>query len=235
MSTSSTPSGNTALPVSTPGSNPDASAPTPGQSTPLQRSVKRPRPVKSCTECRKRKLRCDRLLPCSQCQKSRRVCRYAAEHESVNGSDGSDVEMGDGTTRPPKRNCPPAFPPPIAGDTRHLSDLSASSGAVARDGDALSSSLVEALVSRMDRLEKQVMVGYSPARTDYSIARGHRTVGAAPDTIRGLTIKKDSRRTRFFGQNSSRVMLNLVGDLMPPPSLPISSAPQAELTTATLV
>lgn len=50
--------------------------------------VKRPRPVKSCTECRRRKLRCDRRCPCSQCQRSYRVCRYGSGDGS--GSRGND-------------------------------------------------------------------------------------------------------------------------------------------------
>ncbi|KAK4189874.1 fungal-specific transcription factor domain-containing protein [Podospora australis] len=63
------------------------------------KSVKRPRPVKSCIECRKRKLKCDRLGPCSQCQKSRRPCKYT-DQENGNGSDVSD---GESTERPVKR------------------------------------------------------------------------------------------------------------------------------------
>ncbi|KAK0669994.1 fungal-specific transcription factor domain-containing protein [Cercophora samala] len=63
------------------------------------KSVKRPRPVKSCVECRKRKLKCDRVAPCSQCQKSRRPCRYT-DQENGAGSDGSDGESGE---RPVKR------------------------------------------------------------------------------------------------------------------------------------
>ncbi|KAK0741832.1 fungal-specific transcription factor domain-containing protein [Apiosordaria backusii] len=63
------------------------------------KSVKRPRPVKSCVECRKRKLKCDRVTPCSQCQKSRRPCRYT-DQENGAGSDGSD---GESAERPVKR------------------------------------------------------------------------------------------------------------------------------------
>ncbi|KFX99272.1 hypothetical protein V490_01858 [Pseudogymnoascus sp. VKM F-3557] len=45
---------------------------------------KRPRPVISCFECRKKKLKCDRLLPCHQCKKSGRTarCAYAAQENS---------------------------------------------------------------------------------------------------------------------------------------------------------
>jgi len=40
--------------------------------------IKRPRPVLSCLECRRKKLKCDRLLPCQQCRKSGRpaLCAY---------------------------------------------------------------------------------------------------------------------------------------------------------------
>lgn len=49
-------------------------------STENERRVnKRPRPVVSCLECRNRKLKCDRSLPCSKCVKDGRenLCRYA--------------------------------------------------------------------------------------------------------------------------------------------------------------
>lgn len=54
--------------------------------------VKRPRPVKSCTECRRRKLRCDRNCPCSQCLRSYRVCKYGS---GGNGSGGSPSKSTD--------------------------------------------------------------------------------------------------------------------------------------------
>lgn len=87
--------------------------------------VKRPRPVKSCAECRRRKLRCDRRFPCSQCQRSYRVCKYGSggegslefvgkrtdrhsnnvESEGSEGyEDDDDTTMGTGTgKRPSKR------------------------------------------------------------------------------------------------------------------------------------
>jgi hypothetical protein len=41
---------------------------------------KRARPTVSCFECRRKKLKCDRLQPCSQCTRSRRedLCHYSA-------------------------------------------------------------------------------------------------------------------------------------------------------------
>ncbi|KAK1633369.1 fungal-specific transcription factor domain-containing protein [Colletotrichum phormii] len=162
------------------------------------RSVKRPRPVKSCTECRKRKLRCDRNLPCSQCQKSHRNCKYAAEHDSSMLSDGSDAEMGE-VPRPPKRNCLPtaATPGPQTAE---------SSFVPLRNGESTGHTALEELTSRLDRLEKQFMIR-SPAGTEFS-GTGQR-LPLSPETIRGLTVKRGALRTRFFGQNSVRVLLNL--------------------------
>ncbi|KAJ6784494.1 hypothetical protein PWT90_03659 [Aphanocladium album] len=171
-----------------------------------QRSVKRPRPVKSCTECRKRKLRCDRLCPCSQCQKSNRACKYAADADGQLDSDGSDVEAFE-ASRPHKRNYPPGTTPSGASTTGEPSSLAAAVAA-AKNGDPSGLPLLEELSLRMERLEKQVMVR-SPAATDLSAGR---VVAATADTIRGLSVKNNCKRTRFFGQGSPRVMLNLFDD-----------------------
>lgn len=171
-----------------------------------QRSVKRPRPVKSCTECRKRKLRCDRLCPCSQCQKSNRACKYSADADGQPDSDVSDVEAAE-PGRPPKRNCPPGTAPSVTSATGEPGSLAAAVAA-AKNGDGAGLPLLEELSLRMERLEKQVMVR-SPAGTDLSAGR---VVAGTVDTIRGLSVKNGAKRTRFFGQGSSRVMLNLFDD-----------------------
>ncbi|KAL7963792.1 hypothetical protein V8C34DRAFT_310615 [Trichoderma compactum] len=56
-----------------------------------QRSVKRPRFSKACTECRKRKTRCDRQYPCLSCQMSNRPCKRA-DQDSFHQSKSSDAE-----------------------------------------------------------------------------------------------------------------------------------------------
>lgn len=167
---------------------------------PQQRSVKRPRPVKSCTECRKRKLRCDRLCPCSQCQKSSRPCKYAPDQDSGNLSDGSDAE-GAEPGRPAKRNYSHSTLSVMGGT---YNDVATAKPAKASDPASLP--LLEELSIRMERLEKQVLVR-SPSRAELG---GSRIVAAAPETIRGLTVKRGAMRTRFFGQNDPRVLLNLV-------------------------
>lgn len=171
-----------------------------------QRSVKRPRPVKSCTECRKRKLRCDRLCPCSQCQKSNRACKYSADADGLPDSDVSDVELPE-SGRPSKRNCPPGTTPSATSNAADSSALAAAVAA-AKNSDASGLPLLEELSLRMERLEKQVMVR-SPAVTDLSAGR---VAVATADTIRGLSVKNGAKRTRFFGQASPRIMFNLFDD-----------------------
>lgn len=50
-----------------------------------QQSAKRPRPVVSCLNCRRKKLKCDRRLPCEKCVKSGKVanCAYLPGQEPV--------------------------------------------------------------------------------------------------------------------------------------------------------
>ncbi|KAI1780368.1 fungal-specific transcription factor domain-containing protein [Hypoxylon cercidicola] len=148
------------------------------------RSVKRPRPVKSCLECRKRKLKCDRTSPCSQCQKAQRACRYAAEGEAVSLSDGSDVEVPERTA---KRNRPAVNQEPVQRSTNYAAVL-------------------EDHAARLERLERQLHGSTS------SIAESSATPAQRPAasslTTRGLTVK-GGLRTRFFGQSSTRVLVNL--------------------------
>lgn len=164
------------------------------------RSVKRPRPVKSCTECRKRKLKCDRNLPCAQCQKSHRQCKYAADHDSSALSDISDTEAGD-LQRPPKRNCLPSVQG-APGAAMHLGPPFSS----VQHGEANGASPIEALASRVDRLEHYVL-----AKSPYAVGLGGSLrLQLHPEMIRGLTVKAGAERTRFFGQGSVRVLINLV-------------------------
>ncbi|KAI1480465.1 fungal-specific transcription factor domain-containing protein [Daldinia eschscholtzii] len=148
------------------------------------RSVKRPRPVKSCLECRKRKLRCDRASPCSQCQKTQRICRYAAEGEVVSLSDGSDGEAPERNT---KRNRPAANQESSQRDTNY-------------------EAVLEDHAVRLERLEGRLLSRTSSLAESGSIPA--QRPPASSLTIRGLTVK-GGLRTRFFGQSSTRVLLNL--------------------------
>ncbi|PKS10425.1 hypothetical protein jhhlp_002176 [Lomentospora prolificans] len=170
------------------------------------RSVKRPRPVKSCTECRKRKLKCDRSCPCSQCQKSSRQCKYAADQDAGNNSDASDGEAND-SQRAQKRPC--HLTPTGSQHQSTLGLLEPPFSTPMRNGDVavLAGMTLEELAMRVDRLEKHVLAR-SPARTELSSIKAQLST-AAPNTLRCLTVKSGASRTRFFGQSSTRVMINL--------------------------
>ncbi|KAK3986653.1 hypothetical protein QBC44DRAFT_333051 [Cladorrhinum sp. PSN332] len=116
------------------------------------KSVKRPRPVKSCIECRKRKLKCDRSGPCSQCQKSRRPCKYADPQE--NGA-GSDVSDGEPTERPGKR------PQYLTGmpDGDYVRPFAQVNGI---DHSHRNSLAIEELAGRLEQLERLVTEKNSP-------------------------------------------------------------------------
>ncbi|KAI2611261.1 fungal-specific transcription factor domain-containing protein [Hypoxylon fragiforme] len=149
------------------------------------RSVKRPRPVKSCLECRKRKLRCDRASPCSQCHKTQRACRYAAEGDAASLSDGSDAETPERTT---KRN--------RAGTSQESRQRNSDYAAVIEDH-----------ARRLERLEGHLLS--RTLSTAGSSSTPTQRPAASSLTIRGLTVKGNSLRTRFFGQSSTRVLVNL--------------------------
>ncbi|KAI1084040.1 hypothetical protein F5B20DRAFT_568553 [Whalleya microplaca] len=148
------------------------------------RSVKRPRPVKSCLECRRRKLRCDRLFPCCQCQKSQRTCRYVADGETGSPSDGSDADVPE---RAAKRNC------------------GTPSQDTSQRNNKASAAMLDEHEARLGRLEKILLA--RPSSVPESSSHNKRP-NASPLTIRGLTVK-GGLRTRFFGQNSTRVLVNL--------------------------
>lgn len=188
------------------------------------RSVKRPRPVKSCTECRfvtiintsrpaeltaenrKRKLKCDRLCPCSQCQKSQRVCTYSpSDHDGGNTSDVSEAETPE---RPSKRPSRPSVAP--AGDTPVYMQLNGPASSSFGNSNSVPT---EDMSTRLERLERLMVDRYTPTAEQKLPRRQHYSHVPAPAvTIRALSVK-GGLRTRFFGQNSTKVLLNLVSVL----------------------
>ncbi|ROV92554.1 hypothetical protein VMCG_08930 [Cytospora schulzeri] len=180
------------------------------------KAVKRPRPVKSCNSCRQRKLRCDRTCPCSQCNKSNRLCKYANEHEPGPLSEGSDVEASPRPTKRPHRPAPPYVdvPPPQPHSTPGSVGVGGG-GSVHEPSRGVPGSVLDYFGARLERLEKFVFnpspapMGaapeWGPSRTPYA---PYATVTGSPTTIRSLSVK-GNLRTRFFGQNETRVLLNL--------------------------
>ena len=64
---------------------------------------KRPRPVLSCLECRRKKLKCDRLLPCNQCNKSGQSAHCAYYNRRPSQAQALLTEESEGEDRPKKR------------------------------------------------------------------------------------------------------------------------------------
>lgn len=201
-------------------SAPTATTPTPTTSMmegQQAKTVKRPRPVKSCNSCRQRKLRCDRTCPCSQCLKSNRPCKYAND-DGIGGNasysdGGSDVEAS--SPRPAKRVHRVVLPP----QAQYLPDTVLPSHAHVQNGQehrsaSASSSLLDAFGSRLERLERLMLSKGSPGAAEWGPSSraqadaGFTSVAGSPGKIRGLSVK-GNLRTRLFGQNSTRVLLNL--------------------------
>ncbi|KAI8946429.1 fungal-specific transcription factor domain-containing protein [Xylaria longipes] len=173
-----------------------AESKTNGSASGQHRVVKRPRPVKSCLECRRRKLKCDRLLLCTQCQKSQRSCRYVADGETGSVSDASDAEVPD---RASKRSCV------SPNNDSNLRD--APSEPQPQPQPQASAGLLEDYGVRIERLERIILETNSPLTETTSGSRSQRPMASA-FTMRGLTVKGGSR-TRFFGPSSARVLVNL--------------------------
>jgi len=80
-----------------------------------------------------------------------------------------------------------------------------------RNGDVavLAGMTLEELAMRVDRLEKHVISTANPARMELAGMKAQLAT-APPETLRALSVKGEAVRTRFFGQSSTRVMVNLV-------------------------
>ena len=69
---------------------------------------KRPRPVLSCIECRKKKLKCDRLLPCNQCTRAEKIAQCVYQNRESSQSQHqhlvSDESEGELTPSRKKNN-----------------------------------------------------------------------------------------------------------------------------------
>jgi len=117
---------------------------------------KRPRPVLSCIECRTKKLKCDRLLPCNQCRRANKTtqCVYQNRDSSqtqpqTHVSDGSESEFAPSRKKiSGVRQVPPLAP-------RDSTSSQIPTPLVDYDGKH---GLLEELQSRVEKLERTVSV-----------------------------------------------------------------------------
>ncbi|KAJ4011307.1 hypothetical protein NW752_007156 [Fusarium irregulare] len=160
---------------------------------------KRRRPALSCEQCRRRKIRCDRSLPCVNCVKSKiSPCTYAPTHipASRNKKSTSHTAGADPSSQVPGRSAPTIDPnqrqSPASSSARRQSSSVPSSTV----GSNSESSTVDALAARVKELEQKL------AETCY-ITKPERDRIEEPDDEdqNPAPMKGTVSKTRFFGQS----------------------------------
>ncbi|RFU76806.1 c6 zinc finger [Trichoderma arundinaceum] len=189
---------------------------------------KRRRPPLSCEQCRKRKIRCDRTQPCTNCVKSNiPSCTYAPYHIPAWRAKKLDLVMGgnrepatDGAGKPPLRSIRAAEPRvdaqgPDVGEITHSSlpfnsidSISASSSNVlsSKAGSTSSSSSpnVDWLVARVHQLEEKLAKALRINDAPDGLARRQSSPETAEPTD-GFVAK-----SRYFGHSHWIYGLNIV-------------------------
>jgi hypothetical protein len=117
---------------------------------------------------RKRKLKCDRLVPCHQCQKSTRACHYA-DLENGHDSDASDCEAPARATKRPN----------LQMGEGHLRRLSSQTEPSRRPLPTAAPGLDE-ISARLARLETFVTEQALPVRNHVADQAAHQTPRAHP-------------------------------------------------------
>ncbi|KAL5588801.1 hypothetical protein ACKRZS_013535 [Fusarium odoratissimum] len=160
---------------------------------------KRRRPALSCEQCRRRKIRCDRSLPCVNCVKSKiSPCTYAPTHIPASRAKKGTGHAGasDSNSQVPARSAP------AIGSTQRQSPSNSSarrtsssipSSTVGSNSDA---STVDALAARVKELEQKLAESCyitQPAE-DKFIQPDDQEAESAP-------MKGTVSKTRFFGQS----------------------------------
>ncbi|KAK7402931.1 hypothetical protein QQX98_011329 [Neonectria punicea] len=159
---------------------------------------KRRRPALSCEQCRRRKIRCDRGLPCVNCIKSSiSPCTYAPTHVPASRSKkavghGQDFGGPAVLSHVPARSAPvfesqkPSPPKPVS-----------PSGPSSTGGSTSDTSTVDALAARVRELEEKLSERFhisSRKADDRLVGPAHQEEDEAP-------IKGTISKTRFFGQS----------------------------------
>ncbi|KAF7551079.1 hypothetical protein G7046_g7820 [Stylonectria norvegica] len=154
---------------------------------------KRRRPALSCEQCRRRKIRCDRGLPCANCVRSKiSPCTYAPTHIPASrgkkpGGHGAGAESGaDRPVHMPIRSGP--APP-----SEHLHAAHSSPSLTSTAGSTSETSSVEALVNRIKQLEQKLA---NNVHISSPVDRLETCEEDPSAPMRG-TVNK----TRFFGQS----------------------------------
>ncbi|CAF3648302.1 unnamed protein product [Fusarium graminearum] len=155
---------------------------------------KRRRPALACEQCRRRKIRCNRNLPCSNCFKSNiSPCTYAPTHVPA-----SRTKKGaaDSSSHVPGRSAPVVdlsrkTTPSDSSAKRQSSSIPSSTV-----GSNSETSTVDALAARVKELEQKLAESCHITQPGEDILIQHDDQEADPAPMKGTVSK-----TRFFGQS----------------------------------
>ncbi|CAM1511033.1 Fc.00g085460.m01.CDS01 [Cosmosporella sp. VM-42] len=186
-------------------SSADAASKTPG----VKPEKKRRRPALSCEQCRRRKIRCDRGLPCVNCVKSKiSPCTYAPTHVPASrakkavghgqeaGSDRmSHVPIRSAPIGAPESNSKMASPSEHLGPAISFPRYPASSVPGSTVGSTSETSTVDALVARVRQLEERLANNVHISRP------GDDRIVEPTEEEESRPMKGTVSKTRFFGQS----------------------------------
>jgi hypothetical protein len=191
--------------------------------TPPPPPRKRRRPALSCEQCRKRKIKCDRNYPCTQCLQSKTAaCSYSADspvrttgHVST-GTGFSSIQNG--ISMPNRARNAPKAPP-----STKLSSDGTSPTAVASGSTQISSwgsptaeahmdekSSPKALVDRVQKLESMFLESNGKPSMESSI------FFPKLESSKELRLRGTYSKTRFFGQSHWMYSFGMVLAFTPP-------------------
>ena len=195
--------------------SPGPEMPLSNQSTGTKRSRRpqeRPRPSKTCLWCRKKKLKCDRLVPCRQCIMRNVQCIYDHEKHSSLGAriaEESDVE------REQRRRKVPI--PPLHREVRTHAGVPAEVPSripsTPEKGNRESTRLIENLQSQVNRLERLTANQSYITNEAPQLSSLYANHGDGPMTNSG-TLNVKGSRSRFHGRNQRRSLLKEVSALV---------------------
>ena len=164
---------------------------------------KRRRPVISCEECRRRKIKCDRTFPCKHCRQIEATCNYSegsgplcSESTGVGGPISDVVPIASVT------HDDLAVARHRHGDSESARKQSRISQD-ARDLNTEDSPNVRALLAKVDRLEQLLLERSTDEVHESSNGPGLPSPVEPPVKLQGFLSK-----TRFYGQSH---WMNLIG------------------------
>ena len=170
----------------------------------VRTSQKRPRPVLSCLQCKRKKLKCDRQNPCLQCLKSGRAAQCTYNDSSSSAPPPEQAQDVAEPGRPAKL----VRLTPVDEHSGHVSDNSPASrqwsAPVARIG------VIEDLQSRVEKLEQQLATR-SRALSSEGIAYADHPFQGKPYSVSSMGVLHfKGSSIRYHGKNQKVALLSHV-------------------------